>query len=278
MEQKVNIVEALEWYIESGVNETCGEECALNSSHENPVVSPAPKAFAVTTPHPVAAAQKTVPGEGTLRPALSTLAQATTTAFKNARELCEKASTMEELRQMVENFEGCALKFNAKSTVFGAGNPAADVVIIGEAPGADEDRLGKPFVGRSGQLLEKMLLAVGLKREDVYITNVLPWRPPGNRTPTDGEVTVCLPFLKRQLDFIRPKIILLLGGSAANALLDTGDPISRLRGRWLEYYTADKTPLAAMASFHPAFLLRNSAQKAKAWSDFLRMAKKLKEN
>ena len=181
-------------------------------------------------------------------------------------------------KEIVNSFEGCALKFNAKSTVFGAGNTKAAVMIIGEAPGADEDRLGIPFVGRSGHLLDKMLLAVGLKREDVYITNVLPWRPPGNRTPTDAEVAVCLPFLKRQIEFIKPKVILLLGGSAANALLDNTDSISRLRGRWLEYFMSDKTPIAALASFHPAYLLRNSAQKAKSWSDFLRLLKKLKEN
>jgi len=126
--------------------------------------------------------------------------------------------------------------------------------------------------------LEKMLEAVCLKRDEVYITNVLPWRPPGNRTPTDAEVAVCLPFLKRQIELIEPKMILLLGASAANALLKNADSISRLRGQWLEYSVSAKQKIPALASFHPAFLLRNGAQKAKAWSDFLRVLKKLKEN
>lgn len=260
MEQKVNIIDVLEWYHALGVDETCGDTGGLLIKSASKTVLPAEQSSVV------------------VRKAMTTLAQTTTTACKNAREMCEKAQNLEQLRKMVDSFEGCALKFNAKSTVFGAGNPKADIVIIGEAPGADEDRLGIPFVGRSGHLLEKMLLSIGLKRDDVYITNILPWRPPGNRTPTDGEVAVCLPFLKRQIEFIKPKIILLLGGSAANALLDSAESISRLRGRWLEYVTADKAPIAALASFHPAYLLRNSAQKAKAWSDFLRLLKKLKEN
>lgn len=268
MEQKINIIELLEWYLDAGIDETCGSEITLvidkqqEKTSVNPVIHPLPN--------------ENIQAQN--RPATTVLAQATTSACKNARELCEKAQNLQELRAIVENFDGCALKLTAKSTVFGAGNPEADVVLIGEAPGADEDRLGVPFVGRSGRLLEKMLAAAGLSRDEVYITNVLPWRPPGNRTPTDGEVAVCLPFLRRQIDFIRPKIILLLGGSAANALLGNAEPISRMRGKWLEYVTADKQTIAALASFHPAFLLRNSAQKAKAWSDFLRMVKKLKEN
>lgn len=267
MEQKINIVELLEWYIDAGVSDTCGDRSGLLAS-------------AAQTPPVVSVVQNrpSATNSAAERPAISTLAQTTVTACKNARELCEKASSLDELRTMVEAFEGCALKFNAKSTVFGAGSPQAEVMLIGEAPGADEDRLGVPFVGRSGQLLEKMLKAIGLGREDVYITNVLPWRPPGNRTPTDGEVAVCLPFLKRQIEFICPKIILLLGGSAANALLDNAESISRLRGRWLEYAVPGKEPITVLASFHPAYLLRNSAQKAKAWSDFLRISKKLKEN
>ena len=264
MKQQEDIINLLKWYMQVGVTETCGENAGL--INKAPAAVPSAGVSANQTPIEQP------------RPIISSLAQTTTTACKNARELCEKAQTLEELKQIVESFDGCALKFNAKSTVFGAGNLNAEVMIIGEAPGADEDRLGLPFVGRSGHLLDKMLLAVGLKRQDVYITNVLPWRPPGNRTPTDSEVAVCLPFLKRQIDFIKPKVILLLGGSAANALLDNNDSISRLRGHWLEYVMSDKTPVAALASFHPAYLLRNSAQKAKSWSDFLRLLKKLKEN
>ena len=260
MEARSDIKQVLEWYIETGVTESCGEVSGLLTA--------------------VIDSGKTGEEENKqeVRRAMSDLAQTSMEACKNARELSEKAESLSQLRAMVESFEGCALKFNAKNTVFGSGDEQAKVMIIGEAPGADEDRIGKPFVGRSGQLLEKMLKAIGLSREEVYITNILPWRPPGNRTPTDGEVAVCLPFLKRQINLIKPQIILLLGGSAANALLDNTEPISKLRGRWLEYVGTDKNKIAALASFHPAFLLRNSAQKAKAWVDFLRVLKKLKEN
>lgn len=278
MEQRTDIKSLLEWYIEAGVTESCGSEAGLVTvqAESKPAPSAVPSATKGSAVQNDTILYQRAPE--TARQAISNLAQATPEACKNARELCDKALSLEQLKEIVENFEGCALKFNAKNTVFGAGNDKARVMIIGEAPGADEDRIGKPFVGRSGHLLEKMLNAIGLNREEVYITNVLPWRPPGNRTPTDGEVAVCLPFLKKQIELIKPQIILLLGGSAANALLDNNEPISKLRGRWLEYTSIDKSKIAALASFHPAFLLRNSAQKGKAWVDFLRVLKKLKEN
>lgn len=262
MEQKINIDELLSWYIEAGVDTTCGDLCCLKIDEKN------------DTNKSTVLASKNMEQ----RPAVTNLSQTTNDACKNARDLCLKATSLSELENMVNNFEGCALKLTAKSTVFGYGNSQASIMIIGEAPGADEDRLGKPFVGRSGQLLDKMLKSINLSREDVYITNILPWRPPGNRTPTDGEIAVCLPFLKRQIDLIKPDFILLLGGSAANAILDNNEPISRLRGRWLEYTTSSKEKISSLATFHPAFLLRNGAQKAKAWSDFLKLLKKLKEN
>ncbi|MBQ7659446.1 MAG: uracil-DNA glycosylase [Alphaproteobacteria bacterium] len=254
MDSQLNIESVLKWYIEAGLSEICGNE-PLKIQTEK---------------------QKSPPPF--LRQATTDLAQNMIASRQNARELSGSAKTLSELKEVVSSFEGCGLKLTAKSTVFGAGNEHASLMIIGEAPGADEDRLGLPFVGRSGRLLEKMLHAVCLKRDEVYITNVLPWRPPGNRTPTDAEVAVCLPFLKRQIELIEPKIILLLGGSAANALLENSDSISRLRGQWLEYGVSVKKKIPALASFHPAFLLRNGAQKAKAWSDFLRVLKKLKEN
>ncbi|MBQ8869969.1 MAG: uracil-DNA glycosylase [Alphaproteobacteria bacterium] len=260
MEEKYDITQVLAWYIQSGVDTTCGDECCLknqNKSQLKPVTSQS---------------------EIKNRLAVTTLSQTTNEAYKNARDICLKASNLSELKLMVENFEGCALKLTAKSTVFGSGNEKANIMLIGEAPGADEDRLGLPFVGRSGHLLDKMLNSIGIARENVYITNILPWRPPGNRTPTDSEIAVCLPFLKRQIDLIMPKIVLLLGGSAANAVLDNNEPISKLRGHWLEYTTSSKENILALATFHPAFLLRNSAQKSKAWADFLRVLKKLKEN
>ncbi len=244
----------LQWYIEAGVDAICGEDAFC--------IKPAETPFNNTS----------------IRLATSDLAQNMIASRQSARQLCTQASSLDELKEKLVSFDGCTLKMTAKSTVFGAGNPNASLMLIGEAPGADEDRIGLPFVGRSGRLLEKMLQAISLKRDDVYITNVLAWRPPGNRTPTDSEVAVCLPFLKRQIELVNPQVILLLGGSAANALLENSDSISRLRGQWLEYHLSPKKNIPALATFHPAFLLRNTSQKAKAWADFLRVFKKLKEN
>ena len=257
MEQKINIKEALDWYIQAGVDVTCGNFCCLKNE-EKPIIE---------SKSPIQ-----------VRTAVSSLSQASTEARKNARDLCLKANTIEELQSILGNFEGCALKFTAKSTVFGNGDFESKIMIIGEAPGADEDRLGAPFVGKSGGLLDKMLAGIGLTRKDVYITNVLPWRPPGNRSPTDSEIAVCLPFLKRQIDLLKPKIILLLGGSAANSVLDNNESISKIRGHWHEYVLTDKSVVPAIATFHPAYLLRNAAQKSKAWSDLLRVKQKLCEN
>lgn len=262
MERKINITELLSWYIDAGIDTICGDECCLKIDNK------------IETDKKNLSKSENVEQ----RPAVTNLSHTTNDACKNARDLCLKATNLSELENMVNNFEGCTLKLTAKSTVFGHGPQDASIMIIGEAPGADEDRLGQPFVGKSGHLLDKMLNSIGIKREDVYITNILPWRPPGNRTPTDGEIAVCLPFLKRQIDIIKPQIILLLGGSAANSILDNNEPISRLRGRWLEYTISSQEKIPALATFHPAFLLRNGAQKAKAWLDFLKLFKKLKEN
>ena len=257
----MNEVQLLEWYIAAGVDAVCGNipGCVLKEEKTQEKTSRCQ--------------------EGTsARPAITDLSQMSYKAGKSARDVCEQASTLEELRSAVENFEGCALKLTSNKTVFGGGNPQAKIMIVGEAPGADEDRIGEPFVGRSGHLLDLMLQTVGLNRDSVYSTNVLPWRPPGNRTPTDAEVAVCLPFLKRQIELINPEIILVLGGSAANSLLDNEESISRLRGKWLEYKTVKGDVIPLLASFHPAYLLRNAAQKSKAWADLLRLKKKMQNN
>lgn len=253
----------LEWYILAGVDAICNDATVNYLAKEKKSES-----------------EKTLPnssGNEVVRPALSLLSQASSAACMKARDLCQKAQTLDDLKAMVESFDGCSLKFSANSTVFGYGNPKAEVMIIGEAPGADEDRIGEPFVGRSGHLLDKMLQAVNLPREDCYITNILPWRPPGNRTPTDAEVAVCLPFLYRQIELIKPKVILLLGASAANAVLDNNESISQMRGHFMEYTTTTGTKIETLATFHPAYLLRSTGQKAKAWSDFLRLQNKLRE-
>lgn len=263
MENDLNIKEILEWYVTAGVDETFGDV---------PFGLEVPQPKVVQAPSVVRKVPET---GGQTRQATTDLAQATVNACKNARDICEEAQTLDQLREAVEKFEGCALKLTANKTVFGGGNPDSKIMLIGEAPGADEDRMGLPFVGRSGQLLDKMLKAVHVDRTKCYITNVLPWRPPGNRTPTSGEIAVCLPFLKKQIELINPDVIMILGGSAANALLDNEEPISRLRGKWLEYKKSDGGNVAVLASFHPAYLLRNSGQKAKAWSDLLRMYQKV---
>lgn len=268
MEKNINITSALDFYILSGVDEIPGNEpfgVALKHSStaaEN-TIRKAPVIFPVSKPA----------NEGNLRQATTELAQATVSACRNANDICIGIDNLNDLRKAVEDFDGCALKLTAAHTVFGDGSPTARVMLIGEAPGADEDRIGKPFVGRSGHLLDKMMSAIGLDRTSYYITNVLPWRPPGNRTPTSAEISVCLPFLRKQIDLINPDFIFILGGSAANALLDNQEPISRLRGRWIEYTKSNGQNAQVLASFHPAYLLRNSAQKAKAWSDLLRLKK-----
>ncbi len=262
-----NLARILEWYIGAGVEETCGDEpMTLGAAPVSVSLKPQINLRAAVSAAPAAP----------VRQATTPLAQATGNACQNAKDLCASINSMEELRTAMENFDGCALKLTASHTVFGDGNPQARVVFVGEAPGADEDRIGVPFVGRSGHLLDKMLAAIGLDRTQCYICNILPWRPPGNRTPLDSEIAVCLPFLKRQLDLINPDYIFMLGGSAANALLDTPESISRLRGRWLEYVKSDGSKAMVLASFHPAYLLRTPGQKAKAWADFLRLSRQMK--
>jgi DNA polymerase len=187
-------------------------------------------------------------------------------AALTARAMAREARTLDELRQAMAQFDGCALKATAKNLVFADGNPAGRVMMVGEAPGADEDRLGLPFVGRSGQLLDRMLAAIGLSRQnDVYIANLLPWRPPGNRTPTPQEVAICLPFIQRQIELADPEILISVGAPSAQGLLGFKG-IMNSRGKWVEYDTGAKR-IRAMATLHPAYLLRQPLQKRLAWRD-----------
>ena len=187
-----------------------------------------------------------------------------------AREQAQGAEDLESLRHVLESFEGCPLKATAMNLCLSDGNPEAKIMIVGEAPGADEDRQGKPFVGRAGQLLDKMIGAIGLDRDKVYITNLLFWRPPGNRTPTTAEVASCLPFVERQIELIAPEVLVFAGGASAKALMNTSTGILKLRGRWTHYWhegLADSIP--ALPCLHPAYLLRQPAQKRAAWRDLL---------
>ena len=168
---------------------------------------------------------------------------------------------------MLEAYDGVALRKTATQLVFADGNPNARLMFVGEAPGRDEDREGRPFVGRAGQLLDRMLAAIGLDRTQAYIANIVPWRPPGNRTPTPQETELCLPFIRRQIELANPDVLVLLGGSAAAALTGAKDGILRLRGRWLDYDTGART-IRALPTLHPAYLLRTPSQKKLAWRDF----------
>ena len=197
-------------------------------------------------------------------------------AIKSARALAESASTLEELKQAIESFEGCNLRRTAKNTVFSDGNPDTQIMFVGEAPGREEDLQGLPFIGRSGQLLDLMLGAIGLGRETVYISNVIPWRPPGNRAPTPAETEVCLPFIERHIELIAPKVLVMLGGSSAKTLLRTSEGILRLRGKWKQLSFSDHS-VDAMSTLHPAYLLRQPGQKRLAWQDFLKIKSKLDE-
>jgi len=195
-------------------------------------------------------------------------------ALMAAREQAKAATSLTALREVLEGFEGCSLKNTATQLVFADGNPEGRVMFVGEAPGRDEDLEGRPFVGRSGKLLDRMLAAIGLTRQSVYIANIVPWRPPGNRTPTPQESSICLPFTLRQIELADPDVLVCLGQPAMQALLGINDGILKTRGRWLSYHTGMRE-IRAMATLHPAYLLRQPLQKRLAWRDFLSIKKVL---
>jgi DNA polymerase len=230
-----------------------------------PAAPAAPTPFRPAAPSPAAAPRAPVPLESPQ-------------VVEDARALAAGCATIADLEAAIRGFEGCALKRTAKNTVFADGLPSAPVMIVGEAPGADEDRLGKPFVGVSGQLMDRMMEAIGLTRGDgFYITNILFWRPPGNRTPTLAEQAMCLAFTRRHIELARPKLLILAGGTATKAVLDTAEGIMRLRGKWTSVRLDDGTEIPTMPTFHPAYLLRTPASKRQSWIDMLAVDKKLKE-
>jgi uracil-DNA glycosylase family 4 len=195
-------------------------------------------------------------------------------AVAAAREAAKAATSLEELREMLRHFEGCALRATATQLVFADGNPQARVMFVGEAPGREEDIQGLPFVGRSGQLLDRMMAAIGLDRKSAYIANIVPWRPPGNRTPTPQESAICLPFLLCQIELANAELLVCLGGPSAQTLLNIKNGIVKNRGRWFRYQ-AGAREMRALATFHPAYLLRQPLQKRFAWRDFLAIKKAL---
>ena len=184
-------------------------------------------------------------------------------------------TSLSDLQSAMAKLDDCPLKHTASNLCFADGNPGARLMIIGEAPGRDEDRMGVPFVGADGQLLDKMIASIGLDRASVYLTNLLPWRPPGNRSPTDEETAMLLPWLFRHVQLAKPEFVLLLGGAAAKLVLGSHDGIMKLRGRWRDVDFGDGVPRPVLASLHPAYLLRSPAQKRLAFEDLLLLAKRL---
>lgn len=258
--------ELLSFYLEAGVDCAIGEEPVNRLADDTPPPrEEAPPAEPSREPQ---RAERPLPTLA--RPASAAavaVAPPPEAATKSAREAAATARSLEDLRELLEKFDGCALKFTASRLVFADGNPQARLMFVGEAPGRDEDRAGLPFVGRSGQLLDKMIAAIGLDRTQVYIANIIPWRPPGNRTPTPQETQICLPFIRRQIELVNPEVLVCLGNPSSQGILETREGIMKTRGRWRDYDTGSRT-IKAMATFHPAYLLRSPAYKRLAWQDF----------
>ncbi len=263
------LIEALAWQLEMGADEALLEQARDRFAEAPP------------SPQPRARRQDRSP---TSRQGPPSEPQAATLAGPDevqasARAMAEAAEDLPALRAALEAFDGCELKATASNLVFSDGNPESRVMLIGEAPGRDEDRQGLPFVGVSGQLLDLMLAAIGRDRSSVYITNILFWRPPGNRTPTPAEIAACMPFVERHIALVRPTHLMMLGGLSAKTLMARKEGITRLRGTWSNLSLAGLAdPLPALATLHPAYLLRQPAQKRLAWRDFLSFDRALRDN
>ncbi|MDH3240806.1 MAG: uracil-DNA glycosylase [Alphaproteobacteria bacterium] len=265
---------ALKWQIEAGADEAIGET-PVDRFAEAPPSPPPPK---VRPPAPPRQAAPSAPRAAPSSPPAAPL-PAADPASQDAKAIAAGAKTLEDIRAALEAFDGCPLKRTATNLVYTDGNPAARIVLVGEAPGAEEDRRGLPFVGPAGRLLDRMLAAIGLDRSSVLITNTLFWRPPGNRNPTPAEAAACLPFVERTIEIVDPKVLVMVGGTAAKTLLARPEGIMKLRGQWFEYSTpAMARPVPAMAIFHPAFLLRSPAQKRPTWRDLIEIRKHLEDS
>jgi uracil-DNA glycosylase len=262
--------ELLTFYLEAGVDCALMDEPANRLSDDDAGLNRgAAQPSARTTPG-------SAPPRAPMPAARVDMAPVPEIAIQSAREAARTAPSLEVLRTLLENFDGCALKSTATRLVFADGNPQARIMFVGEAPGREEDIEGLPFVGRSGQLLNRMIAAIGLDRTKAYIANVIPWRPPGNRTPTPLETQTCLPFIQRQIELVNPDVLVTLGNPSTQTLLQTRDGIMRTRGRWFDYDTGSRK-IRALATFHPAYLLRSPSYKRLAWQDLRSIAKMLEE-
>jgi len=261
---KKQLVGYLEWYLASGVDWVLEEypvsrftDVSVDKVSKDPVLS-------IVGGHALSSAAELSSGKD-LGP------------IATSASVAGSANSLGELLEIMERFDGCALKHTAMNLVFGDGNPDSHLMLVGEAPGKDEDLRGLPFVGRSGKLLDKMLLSIGVTRASCYITNIVPWRPPGNRTPSSQEVAACLPFVVRHIELVKPKILLLLGGAATIALTGLKEGILKLRGNWMKLKIGELS-VRAIATFHPAYLLRQPLQKRLAWQDLCAVREALSNN
>jgi DNA polymerase len=272
-----DLVAVLEWYRAMGADEATGDvaidwrqrggRAPGNGVDRPPAVRNAPPEAAVAAAARPASHPDSRPAPG-IPPPRQFPATAPEAALMAARTAARQAADLDELGARLAAFDGCSLKATAKNLCFYRGRPQAPLMLIGEAPGRDEDLEGKPFVGRAGQLLDRMLAAIGRSERDAHITNIVYWRPPGNRTPTPQEAQVCRPFLERQIELVAPAIIVLLGGAAAKHLFGVADGIMRIRGKWRELQIGSSNA-RALATLHPAYLLRAPAAKRSAWRDLL---------
>lgn len=285
----------LSWHLNAGVDEAMGEapldryalataaqeeraakaDALLKANEAERAAAPVKAANPRSGAQSGARSGGAASGPTPVRPAEGAVAEE---QVKIAVELAAAAKTVDELREALEGYDGCPLKKNATNLVFGDGNPQAKIVFVGEAPGADEDRQGIPFVGASGQLLDKMLASIGLDRTSAYIANSVFWRPPGNRSPHAGEVAVCLPFVERLIEIIDPAMVITIGAPATHALLAQQGSVSKLVGRWFTFETAKMShPIAAGAIYHPDILIKTPAYKRQTWQNLLEIRKKLDE-
>lgn len=268
----MNSRQLLQWYIEAGVDEAVDSEPANHfrrAAEAAPVTQMTLAADITASSLPTPA--NDTPAAPAAAPTKAVLHHSPSAAMATARTLADAATTLGELEEAVRAFDGCAIKKTASKTVFCDGNPKAQVMIIGEAPGAQEDIQGIPFCGPSGQLLDRMLASIGLSRaESAYISNTVFWRPPGNRQPSPEETAICLPFVEKHIALVKPKLLVLSGGTATTTLLRKDASISRLRGKFYDYTNNYlENPLPVAVTFHPSYLLRSPAQKRLAWNDLL---------
>ena len=279
-----SLSELLRFQVEAGADEAIAEAPVDRYAQSRTAARPAPAAATTPptgprTPEPAAPSPRRVempPPAPPPQPAATAPLVSARQAGESARSLAEGCATVAALAEAVAAFDGCDLKLTANKTVFADGNPEAKMMVVGEAPGADEDRLGLPFVGQAGKLLDRMLASIGLDRGSAYITNIIYWRPPGNRNPTGAELASCLPFLERHIALVRPQVLVLAGGISAKAVLATNEGITKLRGRWFSYEPPGMgRPIPTRAIFHPAYLLRTPAAKRDAWRDLIEIKKRL---